>query len=58
MVLQEGGDRLLWMDSQESIATKFSQYDEPLLQDNKNDELFGNIKRTGMDIYVVNGKRV
>ena len=58
MLFQEGGDAPFWMNTQERVDTKFSQYDDPQLKDNKKAELLGNIKSAGVDVSVVNGKRL
>ena len=46
------------MNTQESTATKFCQYDEPYLQDKKKYELLCNLKSADVGISVVKGKRV
>ena len=56
MVLQEGGDGTLWMNQQESTATNSIQYDYLSLKNKTKDELIGNIKRSGVDMYVVRGR--
>ena len=58
MVFQEGGDVTFWMNQQQRVDTKTSHYDQPQLKDNKNDELFSNIKSAGVDVSVVKEKRV
>ena len=58
MVVQQGGGVLLYMTPQERVDMKFSEFDEPSLKYNTNTELIGNIKITGMDMYVVKLKRV
>ena len=58
MVLQEKGNVTLFMNPKKSVATKFSQYDDPKLRDNTKDELLGNLKSAGVDIHVVKGNKV
>ena len=58
MLFQEGGDESLCMTPQERVATKISQYDGPQLKNKTKYELLGNIKISGVDISVMNGKRV
>ena len=53
MIFQEGGDVPFWMTPQERVATKFSQYDEPQLKDKTKDEFIGNLKSSGVGIYVL-----
>ena len=56
MVLQEGGDGTLWMNQQESTATNSIQYDYLSLKNKTKDELIGNLKISGVDMYVVRGR--
>ena len=58
MLFQEGGNVPLWMNPQERVDTKLSQYDEPQLKYNTKIGLLINIKSAGVDIYVVEGNRV
>ena len=58
MSFQEGINRPFWMTPKELVATKFSQHDQSSLKDNTEDELIGNIKISGIDMYVLKGKKV
>ena len=58
ILFQEGGDVPFWITLQDRVFINFSQRDEPQLKDNKKAELIGNIKISGVDIYVVKGDRV
>ena len=58
MVFQEGADVPFWMTTQECVATDISQYDQPQLKLNTKAELFDNLKSSGVDISVVDGKRL
>ena len=58
MVFREGGNAPLLMTTQKRIATKFSEYDEPLLKYKTRVELLGNLRINGVDMYVVGCKRV
>ena len=48
----------MWMTPQERISTKFIHYDDLSFKDNIKAELVGNIKISGVDMYVVKGEKV
>ena len=58
ILFQDGADVPLRMTPQEHLATKFSQYDDPQLKYKAEDELLGNLKSDGVDIYIMKWKRV
>ena len=58
MLLKDSNNVPLCMTSQESVVTKFSQYDEPQLKDKTKAELLGDIKSDCVDISIVKGNRV
>ena len=58
VVLQEGGILPFWMNPQERVDTKFSQYYQTQLKDKTQAELLSNLKVVGVDISGVKGKRV
>ena len=58
IIFQEGGYVTFWMNPQEFIDTKFSQYDDPQLKDKTKADSISNIKSAGVDISVVKGKKV
>ena len=58
LLLQEGVDVPLCINTQNCVSTNFIQYDQLQLKDNTKAQLLGNLKSSGVDISVVNGKRV
>ena len=58
MATREGGDVPLWMTPQKRVDTNFSQYYEMQLKYKTKVEIHSNIKSAGMNIYVVEGKRI
>ena len=58
MVSQEVGDVPFWVNPQEHVATNSSHYDYPQLKYKTKAQLLGNIKISGVDIYVVKDKKV
>ena len=57
MLSQEGSDAPLWMNPQDRVSKKFSQYDEPQFKDKTKSELLGNLRIAGVDIYLEKEKR-
>ena len=53
MVFQEGGDVIFWIDPQERVDMKFSQFGDLQLKQNTKSELLGNLKSAGVDISIV-----
>ena len=58
MLFQESGDVPFWVNPQEHVATNSSHYDYPQLKYKTKAQLLGNIKSSGVDIYVVKDKKV
>ena len=58
MLLQKGENGPFYMTPKECLVKNFSQYDELLLIDHTKAELLGKPKSTGVDVYIVKGKRV
>ena len=57
MLSQEGSDAPLWMNPQDRVSKKFSQYDEPQFKDKTKSELLGNLRIAGVDISLEKEKR-